>query len=245
MQNLILVMPVYNEADGLVFTLEDLQNSFPALKKLIIIDDSSTDDSREIALNYARTRNFPIEVYENQKNLGHGQSILKGLFDALKISKQSDFILTLDGDGQIPGKELRKLIEAQALSNADVVIGLRTQRTDLLYRRIITRIAIVSLFLISGVKSQDSNTPIRLWKSDTLLDALSKLPTVKLSVPNIHLTRIIANRAYKFVYSEILQHDRNGEKSVGVTWSNKWAYLPSRKLLRFSKSALKELWLYK
>lgn len=238
-------MPVYNEADGLAFTLEDLQNCFPAPKKLFIIDDSSTDDSREIAQHYAKIRNFPIEVYENKKNLGHGQSTLIGLFEALKIAKQSDFILTLDGDGQVPGKELRKLIDAQALSNADVVTGLRTQRTDLLYRRIITRLAIVSLFLISGVKSQDSNTPIRLWKSGILFDALSKLPAAKLSVPNIHLTRIIVNRAYKIAFSEILQHDRNGQQSVGVTWSNKCSCLPPRKLLRFCRLALKELWLYK
>lgn len=245
MQNLILVMPVYNEADGLTLTLEDLQTNFPALKKLIIIDDFSTDDSREVARHYAKTRKFPIEVYENEKNLGHGQSTLQGLFEALTIAKHSDYIITLDGDGQIPGQELRKLIDTQRLSNADVVIGLRTQRTDLLYRRIITRLAIVSLYLITGVKSQDSNTPIRLWKTETLIDCLSKLPAVKLSVPNIHITRIIVNRAYKIAFSEILQHDRNGQQSVGVTWSNKSSCLPPRKLLRFCRLALKELWLYK
>jgi glycosyltransferase involved in cell wall biosynthesis len=245
MKNIILVMPVFNEADGITETLVDINVNFPNIKKLIIIDDFSTDNSKEVALHYARSNNFPVEVYRNEKNLGHGQSTVKGLNMALKSANESDFILTLDGDGQVTGRELRKLIDSQELLNTDVVIGLRTQRTDLLYRRIITRLAIASLFLITGVKSRDSNTPVRLWKIRTLSDALSRIPEANLSVPNIHLTRVIGERSYGVAFSEILQQDRNGKKTMGVTWSNKWSHLPSKKLLRFSQKALRELWVHR
>jgi len=245
MKNIFLVMPVFNEADGITETLVDLHMNFPDIKKLIIIDDFSTDGSRELALDYAMSNNFPVEVYRNVKNVGHGQSTLKGLFEALKFANQTDFVLTLDGDGQVPSRELRKLVETQELLNADVVIGLRTQRTDPMYRRIITHLAIASLFLFTGVKSRDSNTPVRLWRTRTLSDALSRIPEANLSVPNIHLTRVIVERAYAIAFSEILQRDRNGKKTIGVTWSNKRTHLPSKKLILFSQKALKELWVFR
>jgi glycosyltransferase involved in cell wall biosynthesis len=245
MKNLILVMPMFNEADGITETLVDLHMNLVEIKKLIIIDDFSTDNSKEVALHYGRSNDFPVEVYKNEKNVGHGQSTVRGLLKALESANQSDFVLTLDGDGQVPGRELRKLIEAQELLNADVVIGLRTQRTDLLYRRIITRLAIASLFLITGVKSRDSNTPVRLWKTQTLSDALNRMPEANLSVPNSHLTRVIGVGTYQSAFSEILQQDRNGKETMGVTWSNKWSHLPSKKLLRFSQKALIELWVYR
>jgi dolichol-phosphate mannosyltransferase len=246
MPKLILVMPVFNEADGLSETLADLDINFPELKKLIIIDDFSNDGSIEVALDYAKSNKIPLEVFKNSQNLGHGHSTIKGLFLALKFADQSDYVLTSDGDGQVSGRELCKLVDAQELSNADVVVGLRTQRTDLLYRRIITRVAILSLFLMTGVRSRDSNTPVRLWKREILSDALSRIPKADLFVPNIYLTRVITERAYSIVFSEILQNDRNGNRlQGGVTWSNKWSHLPSKKLLRFCRKALRELWIYR
>jgi glycosyltransferase involved in cell wall biosynthesis len=199
----------------------------------------------DIVSEYAKSSKFPIEIHENLQNVGHGASTIRGLSVALESASKFDFILTLDSDGQVSGKELGKLIETQQLLNPEVVIGIRTQRTDLLYRRIITRLAITSLFLITGVKSRDSNTPVRLWKSETLSDSLSRIAEPNLCVPNIHLTRVIVEREYKIAHCEIVQRDRNGEKTMGVTWSNKWSHLPSRKLLIFSQKALKELWVHR
>jgi glycosyltransferase involved in cell wall biosynthesis len=105
MRKLVLVMPVFNEADGLKATLLDLWTKLPGDIHLIIIDDNSKDGSREIAQEFSTENNFSMTIIQNQENKGHGPSIVRGLFTALEIINEESFILTLDGDGQIPSAE--------------------------------------------------------------------------------------------------------------------------------------------
>lgn len=235
-------MPVYNEADGLKATLLDLWRKLPNDSHLIIVDDNSKDRSREIAEDFSAENRCSMTIIQNQENKGHGPSIVRGLFAALESMKEDVFILTLDGDGQIPSVELHKLIMLLETMNSDVIVGIRKIRRDAPYRKVISLFARVNLFFMTGIRSRDANTPIRIWKSEALHKLLLQMPSDAPLVPNITLTKLIANNSLRVREVEIEQHLRNGDTSIGVSWSNKWSFLPSKRLIKFAARAFMEQW---
>ena len=93
---LIFVIPLYNEEKVVFQSLRDLDDAFSDLERLyLVVNDKSTDSSLECLLKISKT--MPIQVINNEFNLGHGQSLLKGIDAA--IEKCPEFVITLDGDG--------------------------------------------------------------------------------------------------------------------------------------------------
>lgn len=70
-QTIDLVIPVYNAAEHLPSFLKKIQHASPEVQRIIVVDGYSTDDSREIALQ------FGCEVI--QAPLGRGSQIAAGI----------------------------------------------------------------------------------------------------------------------------------------------------------------------
>ena len=86
---LLVVIPIYNEANTVGKIISDLKKIG---SDTLIVDDGSTDKSREIA-----KKNGAILI-SNDKNCGKGYSLRKGINYAL--SNNYDAIIIMDGDGQ-------------------------------------------------------------------------------------------------------------------------------------------------
>ena len=95
---------------------------------------------------------------------------------------------------------------------------------------------------MTGVRSKDANTPIRIWKSEVLQELLLKMPSGEPLVPNMIFTKLIAKNSLRVREVEIEQHFRNGDSTVGVSWSNQWSFLPSKRLIKFVARAFLEQW---
>src|SRR5689334_5715293 len=91
--NLSVVIPVYNEQEGLPGVLRDLR---AVLKKssyeIIVVDDGSQDDTVKTA-----GKSNDIRVLRHPYNKGYGAALKTGIRQA-----RGTWILIVDGDGSYP-----------------------------------------------------------------------------------------------------------------------------------------------
>lgn len=113
---LSIVVPAYNEEEGISATLEDLLVA-PALTgiayEVIVVNDGSTDKTRRILQGFSG-----IRVVENSTNLGYGAAIKRGVRTA-----KFENVLTMDSDRSYPASNIAILL-SQAGDN-DLLIGAR------------------------------------------------------------------------------------------------------------------------
>jgi glycosyltransferase involved in cell wall biosynthesis len=111
-----VVMPLHNEQAQIERAVERV----PAVVDLIIaVDDASTDSSLD-ALSRIDDQRLRVLVHET--NRGVGAATKTGYRHAL--SAGVDLIAVMDGDGQMDGRDLSRLLEG-AIDGADYVKGNR------------------------------------------------------------------------------------------------------------------------
>jgi glycosyltransferase involved in cell wall biosynthesis len=117
----LIVVPALNEERGLPPLLSELRavaegDGFSA--EIVVIDDASTDRTADVA------REHGARVVRLCRNLGIGGAVQTGL--RLALREGFDCAVQMDGDGQHPPSELRKLLSAmQAPNPPDIVVGSR------------------------------------------------------------------------------------------------------------------------
>lgn len=94
-----IVVPAYNEEEGLPRVLDEIHAVLSA-KKLehlfIVVNDGSKDRTQQVAEDYA-TR-MPIEIIKHPTNLNVGAVFRDGLTRAAELAAPDDVILTTEGD---------------------------------------------------------------------------------------------------------------------------------------------------
>ncbi len=119
-----VVIPVYNEADGLADFLSALDRAidFEAIRhEYIFIDDGSTDHSWDILQTLSRKRG-DITLISLSRRFGKDTAIFAGLESAV-----GDAVIVIDADLQDPPGIIRALVEKWR-NGHDIVIGVRKQR---------------------------------------------------------------------------------------------------------------------
>ncbi len=96
-----IVMPIYNGASTLeeVFKYLERQRNKHLIKKLILVNDRSTDRSAEIIDNYANRSSYNCHVIHNKTNIGLAEGYNLGAKTAdapLLITMHQDMLLTDD-----------------------------------------------------------------------------------------------------------------------------------------------------
>ncbi len=78
---------------GLQFNLDILNSTHLIPTQIIIIDNASSDDSVSAIKNFSKTKNIPIQLIANQKNIGFAKANNQGINRAT-----GNFILFLNSD---------------------------------------------------------------------------------------------------------------------------------------------------
>ena len=119
---LSVIIPCYNEINTIEQVINKVKNTSIKSKQIIIIDDFSTDGTREF-LNTLEDES--IKVVLQNRNQGKGAAIAKGIQFAT-----GDISIIQDADLEYDPNEYEKLINPIIANNADVVFGSRFQGAE-------------------------------------------------------------------------------------------------------------------
>lgn len=114
-KRVLLILPAWNEAEGLPFILKEIQEKLPGVDTLVV-DDGSEDDTARVATAAGATA-----VARLPYNLGVGGAMRLGYRYAYE--HDYDVAIQCDSDGQHDPGYVPSLV--QALDSADLVIGAR------------------------------------------------------------------------------------------------------------------------
>ncbi len=124
MSKLSIVIPAFNEGKTIHLILDKIkavQLLDNIEKEIIIIDDGSSDNTREKVLSYHKANcDLTIRYLHNKKNCGKGFSLNKGLKEAT-----GDYLIVQDADTEYDPEEYNKLLKPMLRNGADVVYGSR------------------------------------------------------------------------------------------------------------------------
>ncbi|HTS34695.1 MAG TPA: glycosyltransferase family 2 protein [Candidatus Solibacter sp.] len=117
-----VIVPVYNEVAHIDELLQAIQSS-PVKKEIIIVDDGSTDGTRE------RLRALPaideLTIVFHEKNCGKGAAIRTALAYA-----RGEYVLIQDSDLEYDPQDYAALLEPLESGKANVVYGVRPDRPE-------------------------------------------------------------------------------------------------------------------
>lgn len=122
--------PCYNDSGSIGKLVENVLSLLPNLTKdyeVIIVDDGSTDKSREILKKLAKRRKA-VKLVFHEKNKGYGGALKSGFREASK-----DLIFYTDGDGQYDPKELPILLSLMT-NDVNFINGIKMTRHDPTHR---------------------------------------------------------------------------------------------------------------
>jgi glycosyltransferase involved in cell wall biosynthesis len=120
---LSVIIPCYNEVKTLDKIIDKVNLQSFCDKEIILIDDYSTDGTREIIEKKIKTKVQKIIL--NNKNYGKGYSLRKGIEAAT-----GDIILIQDADLEYDPEDYPKLVRPIINGYADVVYGSRFIGSD-------------------------------------------------------------------------------------------------------------------
>lgn len=115
MSTVFIILPVYNESKDVLLNLVHQLILMPY--KIVIIDDGSDIPLKNILPEY------PVTIITHSINLGQGAAIQTGFEYAL--SKNAEYVVTIDADGQHLVNEIPLILNPLLLNEADVVLGSR------------------------------------------------------------------------------------------------------------------------
>lgn len=125
-QSFSLIIPVFNEKDGIVPTLTHIRQSLADVNvpyEVIVVDDGSTDGTRETlteTLNTGTATN--VTLLKHVTNTGYGAALKTGIRAA-----QYDIIVITDADETYPNAEIPAMLELLT-EEISMVIGARTKK---------------------------------------------------------------------------------------------------------------------
>jgi glycosyltransferase involved in cell wall biosynthesis len=165
---LSIIIPVFNEESTIERVLRKLLGTpFPCHIEIIVVDDGSTDRTRELLDDLNRDNIF--KVHTSLINLGKGAAVRFGLEYA-----EGDYVVIQDADLELNPEDILRLLDAVEADSVDVVYGsrfksrmitgTRVPRLTILANRILTGYTNI----LYGSRLTDMATAYKLVRADIM-----------------------------------------------------------------------------
>jgi glycosyltransferase involved in cell wall biosynthesis len=188
MNVLSVVIPAYNEENGIAQIIERVLPIGPNLKRagvddleLIVVDDGSRDRTAEVASRYSQVR-----LIRHTVNQGYGAALKTGFGKA-----RGNLLGFLDADGTYPPENFPDLCQVALDEEADLVIGSRMSGTESempVVRRVGNFVFANLVSLLGNDRVSDSASGMRVIRREAL-SRLYPLPD------GLNFTPVMSTRA--------------------------------------------------
>jgi glycosyltransferase involved in cell wall biosynthesis len=213
-KKLSIIIPVYNEEKTIVQIINRvLKVPLKNIKKeIIIVDDFSQDNSRNI-LKKIKDKN--IKIFFHKKNFGKGYAIRTALKHAT-----GDLILIQDADFEYKPEEYPKLLEPIIKNKAKVVYGVRfteqhKPRYKFYYLGNLILTSITNILYNSKIK--DMETCYKVFKKEIIRDM--KLKSKRFDFEP-EITAKILKKGYKIFEVPITYKSRSIVEGKKISWKD-------------------------
>ncbi len=206
---LSVIIPVFNEKASLEKILEKVL-AVPLEKEVILVDDFSTDGSRELLKKLGRDN---VTAVFHEKNMGKGAAIRTGIQYV-----SGDVVVIQDADLEYDPIDFLKLIEPIRTGSADVVYGSRfsgnTEKMTLAHR--LGNFALtLTTNLLYGTKLTDMETCYKMMRTPIIKSFRLKANRFDFE-PEI--TSKILKSGKRIAEVPISYHGRHWDEGKKITW---------------------------
>ncbi len=224
---LSVIMPVFNEKATLEKILARVQ-AVPVEKEIIIVDDGSTDGTRDILKTLAGVQN--IRVVLHKKNKGKGAALSTGLKQV-----QGDYVVFQDADLEYHPEEYPLLLKPLLAGEADVVYGSRFKgagRAFLFWHKMGNIFLNFVTNLLYNSTLTDMETCYKMFRRDVIegINIESNRFNVEPEV-----TAKILKKGYRVYEVPISYSGRDFAEGKKITWKDGFSALWTLLKYRFTK----------
>lgn len=225
---LSILMPVYNEKATLGRIIDRLK-TLPIDKELIIVDDCSTDGSREILKS--QYKNQPgISVIFHKDNMGKGAAVRTALKEAA-----GDYAIIQDADLEYNPEDYLLLLDAAVREKIGVVYGsrfLKTWRVTSFCHFLVNRFLTIVTNILYRCNLTDMETCYKLINTEVFrgLDIESRRFEIE---PEI--TAKLLKKGYDIIEVPISYKGRSYHEGKKITWRDGFVTLWTLLKYRFKK----------
>jgi len=230
----LVIVPAYNEAEGIGHVIRRLREDAP-YADVLVINDGSSDATSRIA------RAAGANVIDLTCNLGIGGAVQTGYRYAAE--HHYDYAVQIDGDGQHNPCDLRRLLSAQFDTGADMVIGSRFITKEGFQSTFARKMGIGLLSALvtrlTGQNVTDPTSGYRLCGRRAISLFAREYPT---DYPEVEALMLLYNRELSFTEIPVVMNERQG--GVSSISAMKSVYYMSKVILSvlLMKTKKKRAW---
>jgi glycosyltransferase involved in cell wall biosynthesis len=214
---LSVIVPCYNERATVAELLRKV-HEVPVGKEIIVIDDQSTDGSRDVVAALA-TQWPEIRHLFQPVNMGKGAAIRRGIEEA-----RGDIVLIQDADLEYDPEEYPKLVQPIVDGHADAVFGSRFEgyprRVMFFWHRMGNTFLTFLSNATTNLDLTDMETCYKVFRRDVIQSI--KLNSNRFGIEP-EITAKLAKRGYRIFEVPIAYYGRDYWEGKKINWKDGFA----------------------
>jgi glycosyltransferase involved in cell wall biosynthesis len=220
MKKLSIVIPVYNEKKTIKKLLKRVEAvDLELSKEIIIIDDGSSDGTRDVLKDLEKGK-YKI-IFQN-KNQGKGVALKKGFMEAT-----GDIVMVQDADLEYEPNEYPRILDPILSGDADVVYGSRflgygSQRVLFFWHSLANKFLTFLSNMLTDLTLTDMETCYKVFKKEVVDSFKHKLKAKRFGIEP-ELTAKVARGKWRIYEVGISYKGRTYDEGKKINWKDGFA----------------------